>query len=112
MQPTFLGRPNLDCVVWWPPEVEECLEPDCLKKVFEKHGYIECSTSQNEEGYRKVALYYREDINEWTHASRELRNGLWTSKSGQSYDIQHGTPETIENNSYGKVYCIMKLKLD
>ena len=27
IQPQYLGKPNLDCVVWWPPEVEEGLEP-------------------------------------------------------------------------------------
>lgn len=112
IQPTYLGKPNLDCVVWWPPEVKEGMEPKNLKELFEFNGYQECDNSEQEEGYRKVALYLKKTTNAWTHASRELKNGFWTSKLGEGWDIQHGTPETIENDIYGEVYCIMKKKLD
>lgn len=112
MQPPYLGKPNLDCVVWWPPEIPEGLDLDCLKKAFEYHGYSECNSSEHENGYRKVALYMNEQTNEWTHASRELNNGCWTSKLGEFNDIQHGTPEAIENDLYGKVNCYMKKKFD
>ena len=63
---------------------------------------------REEDKYQKVALYVKKDSKTWTHAARELRNGFWTSKLGQGYDIQHGTPFTIEGDSYGEVYCIMK----
>ena len=111
-QPPYLGKPNLDCVVWWPPDVLEGIDPDCLKKLFEYHGYIECNSGEHEDGYRKVALYFNEQTNEWTHAARELSNGCWTSKLGQIEDIQHGIPEAIENDGYGKIYCFMKKKLE
>ncbi len=110
IQPPYLGKPNLDCVVWWPPEIPEGIEPEYLKSLFEYHGYIECNSSKREEGYRKVALFFNEQTNEWTHAARELNNGCWTSKLGTFNDIQHSTPETIENDDYGKVYCFMKKK--
>jgi hypothetical protein len=112
IQPPYMGKPNLDCVVWWPPDIPEGLEPECLKKLFEYHGYAECKSSKREEGYRKVAIFFNEQTNEWTHAARELNNGCWTSKLGQFADIQHGTPEAIENDDYGKVYCFMKKKLE
>jgi hypothetical protein len=112
IQPPYLGKPNLDCVVWWPPEVEEGLEPTYLKKLFEYHGYEECETGESEVGFRKVALYYKKDTDEWTHAARELSNGFWTSKLGTFNDIQHGNPESIENDDYGKVYCFMKKKFE
>jgi hypothetical protein len=108
IQPNYLGRPNLDCVVWWPPEVIEGLQIDCLIALFEHHGYSKCESHEHEEGYRKIAIYINEDTKEWTHASRELLDGCWTSKLGQSNDIQHGTPFTIENDDYGKVFCFMK----
>lgn len=108
IQPPYLGKPNLDCVVWWPPEVIEGLTIDCLIKVFEFHGYSLCESYEHEEGYRKVALYYNLETKEWTHAARELSNGYWTSKLGISNDIQHSTPYSIENESYGQVYCFMK----
>jgi len=112
IQPPYLGKPNLDCVVWWPPDVPEGVAPYCLKKVFEYHGYTECKSGEHEEGYRKVALYFKEQTNEWTHAARELNNGYWTSKLGRGEDIQHGTPEAIENDDYGKIYCFMKKKFE
>jgi hypothetical protein len=112
IQPPYLGKPKLDCVVWWPPEVPEGLEPECLKKLFEYHGYVECEGSEHEDGYKKVALYFNKHKNEWTHAARELNNGFWTSKLGSYNDIQHGTPETIENEDYGRVYCFMKKKFE
>ncbi len=112
IQPTYLKRPNLDSVVWWPPEVEEGVAPSNLKELFEFHGYVECDSGEFEEGYRKVALYSKDDKNNWTHAARQKSNGKWTSKLGQSNDIQHGTPEAIENNNYGKVYCFMKRKFE
>lgn len=112
IQPPYLDKPNLDCVVWWPPDVPEGIEPECLKKLFEYHGYIECNSGEHEDGYRKVALYFKEQTNVWTHASRELNNGCWTSKLGQREDIQHGSPESIENDVYGVIYCFMKKKIE
>lgn len=112
IQPSYIGRPSLDCVVWWPPDVVEGMGPECLIKLFEYHGYVECDSCFHETGYRKVALYYNEMKNEWTHAARELKNGLWTSKLGSSIDMQHGTPESIECDSYGKIFCYMKKKTE
>lgn len=112
IQPPYLGRPDLDCVVWWPPEVPETLEIDSLIKVFEFHGYSQCDSDAHENGYKKVALYYDEITKEWTHAARELSNGCWTSKLGKFSDIQHGTPDSIENDDYGKVHCFMKKKFE
>lgn len=112
IQPPYLEKPNLDCVVWWPPEVEEGTNIQCLVSVFESQGYMLCDTFEHEDGYIKIALYFNENNNEWTHAARELRNGFWTSKLGPNVDIQHGTPYTIENEDYGKVYCFMKMKFE
>lgn len=112
IEPTYPGNPNLDCVFWWPPGVEKGMEPDILIKVFEHHGYELCDTGEREQGYRKVALYYKRDENLWTHAARELSNGYWTSKLGKYVDIQHGTPEAIESELYGEVYYFMRKKIE
>lgn len=108
IQPPYINKPSLDSVIWWPPNIPEGLEPECLKKVFEYIGYKECETSDFEEGFRKIAIYFNSEVNEWTHAARQKSNGKWTSKLGQYKDIQHGTPESIENENYGKIYCFMK----
>ena len=112
IQPPYLGKPNLDCVIWWPPEVREGTDICCLVSVFENQGYMICDTFEHEDGYVKVALYADVSKNQWTHAAREKRYGNWTSKLGPSVDIQHGTPYTIESDIYGKVYCVMKKKIE
>jgi len=112
IQPSYLGQPNLDCVVWWPPEVQEGTDISCLVTVFENQGFAICDTFDYEKEYTKVALYINESNNEWTHAAREKKNGFWTSKLGHNVDIQHSTPYTIENIIYGKVFCFMKKKIE
>lgn len=57
-------------------------------------------------GFVKIALYALRD--EWTHASRQLEDGRWTSKLGPEFDITHQKPEDLEGSSYGKVVFYMK----
>ena len=104
------GVPHLDGVTYWPNGIGKTAAIENLVDAFANIGYEECGQSwQHEEGFIKVALYYNPTNMEFTHAARESRSGnYWMSKLGQSYDICHKTPYTIENNVYGKVYCIMK----
>src|SRR5574344_619246 len=109
MQPPSGMRVGLDGVSWWPDGVEEGTNINCLVQAFSEKGFMKCESPEHEVGFLKVALYYKPDTNEWTHAARESKTGdFWMSKLGSSFDIHHGSPYTIENNSYGKVYCIMK----
>lgn len=108
MQPPSITPPPLDSVVYWPEDAKQGMEIECLIDAFRTKGYELCDSWEYEDKYQKVALYVKKDSKTWTHAARELQNGFWTSKLGQGYDIQHGTPFTIEGDSYGEVYCIMK----
>ncbi len=103
-----LYKGGLDAVTYWPND--EAQEPDVKEfiKAFEQKGYRVCDDSEFENGYRKIALYIIPGTTECTHAARQLSSGYWTSKLGESYDIQHGTPYTLEGRIYGSVYCIMK----
>lgn len=47
----------------------------------------------------------------YTHAARQLPNGLWTSKLGQLEDITHATPQVIAGSDYGEVMQFMKRPL-
>jgi hypothetical protein len=60
----------------------------------------------------KIAIYVKQDGYTVTHAARQRKNGLWTSKLGRSVDIQHTTPESIESDVYGTVAVYMKMPLD
>ena len=110
MWPVPGGSTLLDGVYYYWPE-NGIMEPsiDNFIKAFRLKDYELCDNWEFEEEYQKIALYAKPD--NWdtcTHASRQLRNGCWTSKLGPSCDIQHGTPYSIENKDYGKVRCIMR----
>lgn len=98
----------LDGVNFWP--TNEIMDTNVQNFIdaFKLKGYECCENSNFEDGYRKIALYIKHGTNECTHASRQLSNGLWTSKLGGLHDIQHGKPENIEGVAYGEVFCIMK----
>ena len=78
-------------------------------KAFELIGYKCCDNGDYENEYQKIALYSKPETRDiCTHAARQLKNGLWTSKLGKDCDIQHGSAYSIENNFYGEVRCFMK----
>jgi len=107
------GQPAmvLDAVTYWPDE-NASTEVERFVEAFRLKGYEKCDTPDFEKGYRKIALYVIPGTTECTHAARQLSNGLWTSKLGASYDIQHGNPQTIEGSWYGTVYCYMRIKFE
>jgi hypothetical protein len=62
-----------------------------------------------EPGFVKVALYAV--AGEYTHASRQLSSGKWTSKLGKGVDIEHDAPDDVGGGSYGELLGIMKKKI-
>ena len=91
----------------WPDD-NASTEVERFVDAFRLKGYEKCSTPDFEEGYRKIALYITPGTTKCTHVARQLSSGFWTSKLGEAYDIQHGTPQSIEGGIYGCVYCYMK----
>lgn len=100
----------LDAVTYWPNENASDDISEFIRAFKEGKGYEICENADYEKGYQKIALYVEKGTTTCTHAARQLTNGCWTSKLGPEQDIQHGTPYTIEGNTYGEVYCIMKRK--
>ena len=72
-------------------------------------GYIECIDDKKEDGFIKVALYHKGY--KWTHAAKQLSDGRWKSKLGESDDIEHTSPDALVGDKYGSIYCFMKKKL-
>lgn len=101
---------------WWPAKSDGCYWPldnfstdfVNLVTVFEQIGYEICESWQFEKKFKKIALY-ADSENQFTHASRQMRNGLWTSKLGQGFDVFHSTPFSIESDIYGNVQAIMSI---
>lgn len=119
--------PNYNCIAWalvfdnqfiwpnnltldgiyWPHELPRNEHIDTFIELFRYHGHEICDSPELESGFRKVALYVDVNMN-CTHAARQKQDGLWYSKLGPQNDIRHSTPESIEGQAYGKVYCIMR----
>lgn len=95
---------------YWPPgalRVNDNDNIDALKRAFAQIGFEECATGDWEPGYRKVALYVTAN-DDWSHAAIQVQDGQWQSKLGNSFDIQHKTPQCLEGPAYGTVACFMR----
>ena len=82
------------------PEVES------LVQLFIDMGYADCDSGDYEEGYEKVAIFAQNG--RWSHATRQLENGQWTSKLGLFEDIEHSTVESLTGDFYGDIHCTMR----
>jgi hypothetical protein len=94
----------------WPTEVrldEFSFGIAVLEDAFKALGYQDCGDDRSlEPGFDKVALYG--DMAFYTHVSRQLPTGKWTSKLGKDRDIEHHTPEDVAGGIYGEVVQIMR----
>jgi len=109
---------NKNNIIWWPhvPHLDGCTWPidnfslkfENLIEVYKAIGYVICASWAFEKKYKKIALYKDKEGN-FTHAARQLRSGLWTSKLGPAFDISHGNPYSVECEDYGTVGAIMSI---
>lgn len=106
--PALIGRGGLLGGKYWPKGVP--CEPtlDAYIAAFRRQGYRECDSSEIEDGYEKVAIYFRAGVP--THASRQLDDGWWASKLGAWEDIEHETADDIGGSAYGEVAVYMRRK--
>lgn len=103
---------ELDGVVYdWPYGELKDTSIDSFREFYREQGFEDTENGDHEPGFRKIAVYANED-EQCTHASHQLRDGSWTSKLGEAWDISHNTPETIEGPTYGRVAFFMKRKLE
>lgn len=95
----------------WSNDIEISERTEVFLQFFLSHGYRLRDNDDNDDnvnGCDIIALY--ELDGKVTHAARQLKNGLWTSKLGPWHDIQHSTPHSLEGDIYGKVKYILKKK--
>lgn len=99
---------NLDA--YWPSDVTAEDALTALIQVFVDNGYEECEDSRLESGFKKVAIFTREDGPQ--HAARQLESGRWTSKLGAWEDIEHDNLEALECKDYGKATVFLRKRND
>ena len=88
-------------VTFWPAGVPRASTRDAFISAFETLGYSKCESGEVEQGVDKVVLYL-DSASVPTHMARQLADGTWTSKLGQSIDINHFTLEAISGPAYGQ----------
>jgi len=112
---------------WWPDPMDTGYWPENIPReetiesfieAYKTLGYERCYNANLEAGFQKIAIYVKDK--KPTHAARQLNNGKWTSKLGQSFDIEHkfiknwtGVKywldiEQYDLSKYGKLGCILK----
>ena len=62
-------------------------------------GYERCENGSLEDGVEKVAIYA--DGEAFQHVARQLTSGRWTSKLGESYDIEHELEALTSGANHG-----------
>jgi len=114
---------NYNCIAWslgidnrwmwpgdldsfWPSVVVGADELEAVIQLYLDRGYEKCESGELEVGYKKVAVYVKEDRP--LHVALQLESGQWTSKLGSMEDIEHDTLEVLEGEFYGKATIILK----
>ena len=92
-------------IAYWPAGVpcEETVA--AFETAYHTLGYTPTTDAALEPATEKIAVYARFGVP--THASRQLPNGKWTSKLGESEDIEHDL-DGLTRSVYGNVALILK----
>ena len=107
---------------YWPAGVPRRYTVDAYALAYETLGYEICDNLNVEPNYEKVVLY-KDSFNVPSHAARQISSDKWTSKLGQSFDVEHPffdqwddlllKPYHIpaQTSSYGNLAKIFKKKI-
>jgi hypothetical protein len=92
---------------YWPSGISKDNSIQSFVAAFIQQGYCMCDSIDLEPGYEKIALYINAQGRP-THAARQLASGVWSSKLGPSYDIEHQSLRGVEGSIYGTVAVTLK----
>ncbi len=100
---------------WWPDRVWPADAPraetlQAFVAAYACLGYAPCADGSYEFAYERIVIYCSPS-GVPTHAARQLDIGLWTSKLGEFWDIQHSTPRGVEGPQYGGAVQFMRRPL-
>lgn len=97
--------PDFLQIAYWPETVPRVETPAAFVQTFNLIGYMVCETPDYERCYEKIAIYSRDAT--LTHVAKQLANGRWTSKLGESVDIEHDTLSGLRD-LYGEPIIFLK----
>ncbi len=91
---------------YWTRAVPREVTLEAFKAAYNQIGYEECASPEFEDGWQKIAIFVSHSGIP-THAARQLRNDVWTSKCGPQEDIEHNL-DSLEGALYGRAVCFMR----
>jgi len=94
---------------YWPLDARRELTLDAFRTAFMSLGYSVCDDDEFEPVHEKVAIF-TDSAGRPTHAARQLPTGRWSSKLGQSEDIEHEL-HALEGAIYGAIALILKRRV-
>lgn len=104
-----VGHENLTGI-YWPDNISKIPNINNYKRMYNSYGFIDASTSDLEEGFKKVAIYVR-GTNPKTgivvHAAKQIDDIWWSSKMGDNIDGIHHL-DAIQGILYGYPRFFMK----
>jgi hypothetical protein len=80
--------------VYWPAGVERAETLEAFVAAFQSIGYVPCDGTEYREGFEKIVIYASAQ-GVPSHAARQLPGGRWTSKLGESEDIEHRSLQDV-----------------
>ena len=92
----------------WPDGLPHDQNSSTYVRFFELHGYEVTDDESVESGFKKIALYLKDD--EFRHVARQETSGSWTSKIGPQEDIIHELRalESLGHFGYGVASIFMR----
>lgn len=73
----------------WPPNIPKVETLDAFKALYQSIGYTDCADGSCRAGFDKVAIYANAAGNITHAAVFKSSDGVWKSKLGVSWDIEH-----------------------
>ncbi len=94
-----------DSFSFWPTSIPKVESIEAFILLFEGIGYQLCHDDLLIQDVEKIAIYADSDGFP-THASKQLKNGYWSSKLGRDFDVSH-TIGNMHDGPYGSVRVFM-----
>ncbi len=92
---------------YWPESAPREQTKEAFFQAFRTRRYELCDFNGDvEPEYDKIVLFVDDDDNPW-HAAKQLPSGIWTSKLGRAWDIEHDLIQGVECNDYGRARYMM-----
>ena len=92
---------------YWPDGVPREEKLDAFIDAYSTRGFETCDDGKLEANFEKIVIYL-DKFGTPSHAAIQLASGIWKSKLGEGWDIEHDTVQGVEDGSYGKAFQFMK----